>query len=181
MLGSKPKDSPSSVWGHQPQITAHSRHCNKNRKIAQFHLLDKISFSSLLIIFTINACVLSCFSYVWLFVILWLLCPWDSPGKNTGVLPRPCPGHLLDPGIEPMSAASPALQADSLPTEPPGKLGNRKLQTTCSLGLPEAGSCHGNIHGTAQEEGRYPLLSELSVVSWDLTSSLVKIWAFLLS
>ena len=121
MLGSKPKDSPSSVWGHQPQITAHSRHCNKNRKIAQFHLLDKISFSSLLIIFTINACVLSCFSYVWLFVILWLLCPWDSPGKNTGVLPRPCPGHLLDPGIEPMSAASPALQADSLPTEPPGK------------------------------------------------------------
>ena len=55
------------------------------------------------------------------------------------------------PKIEPMSAvppASPALQADSLPTEPPGKLGNRKLQTTCSLGLPEAGSCHGSIHGT---------------------------------
>ena len=64
-----------------------------------------------------------------------------------------------------MSAASPGLQADSLPTEPPGKLGNSKLQTTCSLGLPEAGSCHGNIQGTAQEEGRYPLLSELSVVS----------------
>ena len=63
-----------------------------------------------------------------------------------------------------MSAVSPALQADSLPTEPPGKLGNRKLQT-CSLGLPEAGSCHGNIHGTVQEEGGYPLLSELSVVS----------------
>ena len=31
----------------------------------------------------------SCFGCVWLFVILWtvarrLLCPWDSPGKNTG-------------------------------------------------------------------------------------------------
>ena len=32
--------------------------------------------------------------------------------------PFPPPGHLSDPGIEPVS---PALQADSLPTEPPGK------------------------------------------------------------
>ena len=36
------------------------------------------------------ACMLSCFSRVCLFVTLWtvptrLLCPWDSPGKNTGV------------------------------------------------------------------------------------------------
>ena len=30
----------------------------------------------------------------------------------------PPPGDLPDPGIEPMS---PALQADSLPSEPPGK------------------------------------------------------------
>ena len=39
-----------------------------------------------------------------------LLCPWDSPGKNTGVgyhaLP---PGDLSDPGIEPASLASSAL------------------------------------------------------------------------
>ena len=33
-------------------------------------------------------------------------------------LPFPSPGDLPDPGIEPKS---PALQADSLPTEPPGK------------------------------------------------------------
>ena len=32
--------------------------------------------------------------------------------------PCPPPRDLLDPGIEP---ASPALQVDSLPTEPPGK------------------------------------------------------------
>ena len=36
------------------------------------------------------ACMLSHFSHVQLFAILWtlahrLLCPWDSPGKNTGV------------------------------------------------------------------------------------------------
>ena len=33
----------------------------------------------------------------------------------------PYPVDLPDPGIEPMSSVSPALQADSLPTEPSGK------------------------------------------------------------
>ena len=33
----------------------------------------------------------------------------------------PSPGYLPDPGIKPRS---PALQADSLPSEPPGKLSN---------------------------------------------------------
>ena len=36
-------------------------------------------------------------------------------------LPIPIPGDLPDPGIKPMSSVSPALQADSLPTEPSGK------------------------------------------------------------
>ena len=40
-----------------------------------------------------------------------LLCPWNSPGKNTGVS-CPFPGDRPDLGIEP---GSPALQADSLP------------------------------------------------------------------
>ena len=35
-----------------------------------------------------------------------------------GGLPFPSPGDIPDPGTEP---ASPALQADSLPSEPPGK------------------------------------------------------------
>ena len=33
-------------------------------------------------------------------------------------MPFPFPGDLPDPGIEPKS---PALQADALPSEPPGK------------------------------------------------------------
>ena len=37
--------------------------------------------------------------------------------------PFPSPGHLPNPGIKP---GSPALQADSLPSEPPGKP-NREL------------------------------------------------------
>ena len=40
-------------------------------------------------------------------------------------LPFPSPGDLPDPGIEPGSSK---LQADALPSEPPGKP-NRYLQT----------------------------------------------------
>ena len=36
-------------------------------------------------------------------------------------LPCPSPGDLPNPGIEPVSVVSPALQAGSLPIEPPGK------------------------------------------------------------
>ena len=48
------------------------------------------------------------------------LCPWDSPGKNTGggELLCPPPRALPNPGVEPRS---PPLQADSLLSEPPGK------------------------------------------------------------
>ena len=42
--------------------------------------------------------------------------PWNSPGQNTGVFPSPV--DLPDPGIK---LRSPALQADSLPTELSGK------------------------------------------------------------
>ena len=49
-----------------------------------------------------------------------LLCPWDSPGKNSwSGLPFPSPRDLPNPGIEPRS---PALQADDLPTEATKKL-----------------------------------------------------------
>ena len=47
-----------------------------------------------------------------------LYSPWNSPGQNTGV-PFPSPGGLPNPEIKPRS---PALQADSLPAEPQGKL-----------------------------------------------------------
>ena len=40
-----------------------------------------------------------------------LLCPWDSPGQNTGV-GCPPPGHLPGPGIESKSLMSPALAGE---------------------------------------------------------------------
>ena len=49
-----------------------------------------------------------------------LFCPWNSPGKNTGVGSHALlQGNLPDPGIEPGSLT---LQVDSLPSEPPGSL-----------------------------------------------------------
>ena len=38
-----------------------------------------------------------------------LLCPWDSPGKNTGVCCHALLQDLPDPGIEPASLKAPAL------------------------------------------------------------------------
>ena len=48
-----------------------------------------------------------------------LLCPWNSPDKNSGVgsQPFPPPRDLPDSGVEP---GSPPLQADSLLSKPPG-------------------------------------------------------------
>ena len=43
-------------------------------------------------------------------------------------LPFPSPGDLPDPGVEPRS---PALRADTLPSEPPGKKGRSKIETRC--------------------------------------------------
>ena len=48
-----------------------------------------------------------------------LLRPWDFARQECwSGLPFPSPGDLPDPGIEPWS---PTLQADALPSEPPGK------------------------------------------------------------
>ena len=51
-----------------------------------------------------------------------LYCPWSSPGQNMEWGAVPLSGDLPDPGIEPRSLA---LQADSLPAEPPGKPNHR--------------------------------------------------------
>ena len=46
-------------------------------------------------------CVLSHFSRVQLYETLWLLCPWNSLGKCTGVsTPCPPPGDLPNPGLK---------------------------------------------------------------------------------
>ena len=65
-------------------------------------------------------CVLSHFSHVRIFATI-LTVAYQAPlsmgfsrQEYWSGLPSPPPGHLPDPGIEPISPASPALQADSL-------------------------------------------------------------------
>ena len=80
-------------------------------------------------IFTISIYLSMChcvslLSHVRLFVTPWTVANQAPPsmGFSRQVywsgLPFPCPGDLPDPGIEPRS---PALQADALPSKPPGK------------------------------------------------------------
>ena len=54
-----------------------------------------------------------------------LLCPWDSPGKNTGV-----GSYSLLQGIFPIQGLnpSPTLWAESLTSEPLGKPGARGVK-----------------------------------------------------
>ena len=94
-----------------------------------------------------------------------LLCPWDfSRQWYWSGLPFPSPGYLPNPGIEPRS---PALQADSLPTELQGKPhfvlilyssfpgGARGKEPTCQWGdiwdvgwIPGLGRSPGGGHGS---------------------------------
>ena len=46
--------------------------------------------------------------------------------------PLPSPEDLPDPGIEP---GSPALQADGLPSEPPGKISTHKIHEYLAIAL----------------------------------------------
>ena len=68
-----------------------------------------------------RVCVLSCFCRVQLFAALWTPLFWIplfmgfSRQEYLSGLPCNPPGDLPQPGIEPTSPESPALQADSLP------------------------------------------------------------------
>ena len=71
-------------------------------------------------------------------------------------MPFPSPGHLPNPGIEPRS---PTLQADSLPTEPPGK--PKSERESCSF-MSDSLRPHGlyspwNFPGQTVEWAAVPL------------------------
>ena len=82
-----------------------------------------------------------------------LLCPWDFPGKNTGV---GC--HFLLQGIFPAQGSnpgSPALQADSLLSEPPGKQpGIIHFFQSCQFWIYKAGCIFGAVLWRHQPRGK---------------------------
>ena len=86
--------------------------------------MDKSSLESNMIIFKVKVKSLG---RVRLFATPWTVAYQSSQSMEFSRqeywsgLPFPSPGDLPDPGIEP---GSPALPADTLPSEPPGKPSN---------------------------------------------------------
>ena len=107
------------------------------------------------------ACVLSCFSPIWLFVTLWtvahqaLLSMEFSSQEYWSGLPFPSPGGLLDPGIKPMSLvayicrrvldhlASP--EGKELSAQTVGKTGTCWLWPDSSGTFTRFGVCTGSV------------------------------------
>ena len=89
-----------------------------------------------------------------------LLCPWDSPGLQTRILEWVAmPSSRASSLTQGLNSMSPALQVDSLPTEPPGKpklavsSRNLRLQEQVTTLMP---TCPGNSHqGSGSLEVRY--------------------------
>ena len=87
-------------------------------------------------------------------------------------LPFPSPGDLPDPGIEP---GSPALQADTLPSKPPGKpskitvwLENKKEQSRQRKGLEWQAKCN--------EKSFELVIENISIELRTVTLLVVKWW-----
>ena len=91
-------------------------------------------------------CVLSCFSPVWLFVILWtvaqqaLLSMGFSRQKSWSGLPCPPPGDFPDPGIKPISLVSPALAGGFFTTSTTWNY-SRTIQTKPQRMMPSRCCC----------------------------------------
>ena len=73
-------------------------------------------------------------------------------------LPFPSPGDLPHPGIEPWS---PALQADSLPSEPPGKNKVKVAQLCPAVCNPRDYTVHGILQARVLEWGSLSLLQQI--------------------
>ena len=82
------------------------------------------------------------FSCVRLFATPWTVAHQAPPSMGFSRqeywsgLPFPSPEDLPDPGIEPRS---PALQADTLTSEPPGKLGDGMATVISWVSVPPSG------------------------------------------
>ena len=95
-----------------------------------------------------------------------MVCPWDSPGKNTGVgCHSLLQGNLPNPEIE---SRSPALQADSLLPEPPGKLTLIGAKISTSKRVASRRRMGHLVLVIGQEKARENETSSFSILGWQL-------------
>ena len=109
-------------------------------------------------------CVPSCFSHVWLLAVPWTVaCQAPqfmgfSRQEYWNGLPCPSPGDLSDPGIEPLSLASPALAGGFFTTSTTCGEGNgTPFQYSCLENPMDGGAWRAAVHGVA--EGRTWLIN----------------------
>ena len=77
-----------------------------------------------------------------------LLCPWDSPGRNTGVGGHALlQGNLPDPGIGPTSLTSPKLAGRFSTTNEPtwGEVGSHQNSGKGAVSFRNSWSVHGPL------------------------------------
>ena len=104
-------------------------------------------------------CVPSCFSHVWLLAVPWTVaCQAPqfmgfSRQEYWSGFPCPSPGDLSDPGIEPLSLASPALAGGFFTTSTTCGEGNgTPFQYSCLENPVDGGAWRAAVHGVT--EGR---------------------------
>ena len=142
-----------------------------------------------------HACVLSCFSRVWLFATLWTvahqapLSMGFSKKELWSGLPCPPPVHLPNPGTEPASLSSPALAGRFFTTSATWEALNQVLLLLLSrfscvwlCETPETAAHHG--------ESPIPGILQARTLEWVATSfsnaekwkvkvkSLSRVWLF---
>ena len=104
-------------------------------------------------------------SHVQLFAIPWTIAYQAPPSMGFSRqeywsgLPFPFPGYFPDPGIEPRS---PALQADALPSEPPG----RRTPAECPIIQLNSDTVYPKIASDSQVDGSAHKTAPPTPSSW---------------
>ena len=89
-------------------------------------------------------------------------------------LPFPSPGNLPDPGVEPTSPVSPALQADPLPPRHQGRPGRSSPASFPDGSEGKESTCHAGDSaqgGLSPGSGRSPekeMATHSSILAWKL-------------
>ena len=116
-----------SPWGNQGNLLHLLSWDAWDWKIPGHSAWKEIPEESFCFISGSASCMLSCFSHVWLFMALRtvaarLLCPWDSPGKNTEVGCHALLQEVISTQVSNLSLFCLLhWQVSSLPLVPPGK------------------------------------------------------------
>ena len=93
--------------------------CISTKSAQMFHFLHNLTNTCDFLSFWSNHSNRWKWKWTWLSRVPLFATPWSI--ESMSGWPFPSPGNLSNPGIEP---GSPALQADSLPSEPQGKPSN---------------------------------------------------------